>query len=111
MTAAHAPIRAVLFDLDDTLNDRAASSLHFIPKLLGRFGGQMSSCDPASIHKTILTADRGGYRPKAELFADLCQQLPWLERPMTADLEAFWREHFAACTQERSGAGRLLTDI
>jgi putative hydrolase of the HAD superfamily len=105
------PIHTVLFDLDDTLLDRNASWTSFVPILHQQYKNRISNWDHAVALQTILTADRGGYRPKHELFTELSQQLPWLPAPTSNELESFWRQTFPACGIERKGAKSLLTDI
>ncbi len=107
-TACSPQIRAVLFDLDDTLTDRARSWLAFATVLADPATGRLRAVPAANICRKILAADRGGYRPKEELFAELCEKLPWKTRPTAAELEQFWREHFPRCNMPREGAIDLL---
>jgi len=109
--ASAAPITAVLFDLDDTLNDRGKSWVLFIERLLGEFTSRMATDDRELILQVILTADQGGYRPKHEFFADVATRLPWIDQLSTDKLESFWRTTFASCTVERCGARELSVDL
>lgn len=101
----------VLFDLDDTLNDRSASWKVFAQVLLREFRNRIRTIDVDAIHQIILKADRGGYRPKEELFGELREQLLWIECPSATELEAFWRKRFAGCMVERAGASGLLQEL
>ncbi|HEY2252346.1 MAG TPA: HAD family hydrolase [Planctomycetaceae bacterium] len=102
---------AVLFDLDDTLNDRNASWAIFVSKLRREFEDRLSGSDDTATLEAILHLDEGGYRPKEEFFADLLLRLPWSEPPSSRQLEAFWRETFPSCMVERDGAKSLLADL
>lgn len=104
------PIRAVLFDLDNTLNDRDASWMRFVKWLAGP-GGHLRACNIKDVHVAILGADDGGYRPKLELFCDLRDQLPW-RSPMTSEaIEQLWRDQFPSCTVVRENVFAVLGRI
>jgi putative hydrolase of the HAD superfamily len=107
----HPPIRAVLFDLDDTLNDRPRSWRKFVDVLSNDSGGWLGPCSIGEVHRAILAADAGGYRPKDELFPELCSCLPWRRPPVPEALEAFWRGQFPRCMVERDGAVEVLRTI
>ncbi|HWB52804.1 MAG TPA: HAD family hydrolase, partial [Tepidisphaeraceae bacterium] len=104
-------MKVVLFDLDDTLTDRQLSFGAFVPVFQKEYSQHLGPCDTERIDQAIITADRGGYRPKSEFFGELCQILPWLNRPSPDKLESFWRAHFGNCTIERPGARQLLVDL
>src|ERR1700761_6709374 len=104
-------ISAVLFDLDDTLNDRQLSWNSFVPRFQKEYGDRLHVCDSVQINRAIAAADRGGYRDKGGLFGELGQALPWMERPNAEELEKFWRNCFADCMVERAGARALLMDL
>jgi putative hydrolase of the HAD superfamily len=105
------PYIGVLFDLDDTLNDRSASWAAFVHVLFHEYEGRLEADDADLVYRSIVTADRGGYRPKEEFFAELCERLPWVNCPSAKELEACWREHFAACMVERDGSKTLLCEM
>jgi putative hydrolase of the HAD superfamily len=105
------PFTGVIFDLDDTLNDRSASWNVFVHRLFSAYAGRIRTGDAGAVHQTILKSDRDGYRPKDELFGELRERLPWIDPPSAKELEAFWREHFAACMVERDGARLLLREM
>lgn len=111
--ATNSPRRfaGVLFDLDDTLNDRSASWKAFVHVLFCEYEGRITTGDAGAVHQTILRADRGGYRPKDEFFGELCERLPWSNPPSAKELEVFWRQSFAACMVERDGTMTLLREM
>jgi putative hydrolase of the HAD superfamily len=108
MISPPAGIRAALFDLDDTLNDRTMSWMSFV-QLMARPGVDL--IDPLNIeavHARIVAADRGGYRPKSELFDELSDVLA-LRKPLEpSDFEALWRERIPECMVARAGALEVL---
>lgn len=100
-------VSGVLFDLDDTLNDRSRSWMVFVERMVDPAHGYLRECVVPEIHQRILVADQGGYRPKAELFADL-ELLPWKEPLAANQIEAIWRERFPGCMVTRHGVYDLL---
>jgi putative hydrolase of the HAD superfamily len=86
--------RAVLFDLDDTLNDRQATLKIFIQHFLQEFASKL---EPISFDDLLLEyqrLDAAGYRPRDQVHAMLAESLPWLE-PVSAEvLLAFWYDLF-----------------
>lgn len=111
MSNAARNINSILFDLDDTLNDRHASWAGFVEVLGQEFQNRIAPFEHRSVLEIILTADRGGYRPKAELFSDLCRQLPWTHAPTPEGLEEFWWQRFAQCAVAREGAKPILAAL
>ena len=104
----HTPVRGVLFDLDDTLNDRTASWMAFVNFLAGPLSGYLQPCVTAAVLQTIVAADRGGYRAKEELFEELRTQLPWRSPLTVAEIEGIWRERFPKCVVARDSAIEVL---
>jgi putative hydrolase of the HAD superfamily len=104
-------IRTILFDLDDTLNERRASWSKFVEVLRQEYPLPRVSAADDSILETVLAADRGGYRPKEDLFLDLCQRLPWNHAPTPGEIEALWRQRFPTCMVPRDSTHALLADF
>lgn len=105
-------IKAVLFDLDDTLNDRPACWKAFIERLRAdRHLVIDTDADMDAAHALVLEEDRGGFREKDELFGHLASALQWTDA-MTADrLEAIWRDVFPSCMMPREGLIATLTTL
>jgi putative hydrolase of the HAD superfamily len=87
--------RAILFDLDDTLNDRQATLKVFVQHFLQEFASKL---EPISFDDVLLEyqrVDAGGYRPRDQVHQILAESLPWLE-PVSAEvLIAFWYNLFS----------------
>ncbi len=105
------PIRAVLFDLDNTLNDRTRSWEKFVATLIDPVEPLVKSGNAAQILSVILQADQGGYRPKDQFLADLQQNLDWTSTPTIEELHHLWRQQFPRCMVHRKGAIELLTKL
>ena len=86
--------RAILFDLDDTLNYRQATLKIFVEHFLQEF---RSKLEPISFDDLLLEyqrVDAGGYRPRDQAYELLAKSLPWLEPMNPETLLTFWYELF-----------------
>jgi putative hydrolase of the HAD superfamily len=101
-------LRAVLFDLDDTLTDRARSIERLAGRFIERFGLDLEGCGIDEVIRVIHGGDRGGYAPREELGAHLQSSLPWRKTPEAESLVEFWRGNFPRCNVERSGVSSTL---
>jgi putative hydrolase of the HAD superfamily len=86
--------RAILFDLDDTLNDRQATLKVFVEHFLQEFSVKL---EPISFDDLLLEyqrVDAGGYRSRDQVHQMLAESLPWLEPVSAESLLAFWYDLF-----------------
>ena len=86
--------RAILFDLDDTLNDRQATLKILVEHFLQEFRLKL---EPISVADALLEyqrLDAGGYRPRDQVHAMLATSLPWLEPMNSETLLEFWYDLF-----------------
>jgi putative hydrolase of the HAD superfamily len=102
------PIRAILFDLDDTLTDRARSIQKLVPQFLAHFQEHLRSSDPDEILCCILAGDKNGYASRRDLAVHLQSSLAWRQVPEIEQLVNFWHEHFPRCNVERTGVTATL---
>lgn len=85
-------IKAVIFDLDNTLVDRTNSFKSFAASLLNHYFGHMESRQ--QMLELIIELDIDGYKDKKELFHDLQDQLPWSTKPEHDELMNYYDEHY-----------------
>jgi len=105
-------IRAVLFDLDNTLADRRAAFAVYTERLIDAFIEVGGGMERREIAETIRLADRNGYRQKSELYAELLQSLPFRDSSVTVeDLLTFWFAEFPGCTIAMDGAAEVLAAL
>jgi putative hydrolase of the HAD superfamily len=104
-------LRAVLFDLDDTLTDRARSIERLAGKFLEQFGAELAGCGVDDVIHGIHGGDRGGYAAREELGAHLQSTLPWRKKPGVETLVKFWRGNFPRCNVERLGVSATLRTL
>jgi putative hydrolase of the HAD superfamily len=102
------PIRAVLFDLDDTLTDRDRSIERIAVEFSERFRADLENCEESEIRRCIHAGDNGGYAKREDLGAHLQSALPWRRAPSASELIAFWRDRFPRCNVERLGVSPTL---
>lgn len=95
------PVQVILFDLDDTLTDRAASLRAYMRRFVRDFGERLALRDEATLVAEIARIDRGGYNPTRS--AELAAHAAWISSPGESALAEHWDVHFAACTAGRAG--------
>lgn len=102
---------AILFDLDDTLTDRARSVEAYAAHFVRDFGPAMRGLAVAGVAGAIRDADGGGYRSKEEVADRLRAALPWRDAaaaPSADALIAHRRRVFAGCAQPGDGLAETL---
>ncbi|MCJ8162361.1 HAD family hydrolase [Acinetobacter zhairhuonensis] len=114
------PIRAVLFDLDNTLTHRDQSIQRYSEVLLQQYQAYLAAPDLDKIQQIIRRIDNGGYPKKEELTHSsigasvahaLQQELDWQAEVDFHDLTHFWFEHFGQCAVAMYGAVDLLVRL
>lgn len=82
---------AILFDLDDTLLDRAPTLAAYAVQFARDMGAALPKLAPAELEAAIGAADAGGYRPRPEMATGLAARLPWRSTADPAALLDHWR--------------------
>lgn len=116
-------IKAVIFDLDNTLTHRDLSIQAFAKKLFAQYQSQMMNSDQSSyeqILRIIRYIDNGGY-PKLERLTiptiggsvadQLIKQLTWSITPSIDELTAFWFEQFGLSAVAMPDAEDVLNKL
>ncbi len=113
-------IRAVLFDLDNTLTHRDQSILAYSQHLANTYQRQLQHTDISQIQSIIRRIDNGGY-PKKELLTHpsiaasvayaLQQELNWNSLPDFEELTQFWFQQFGLSAVAMPGANHLLAEL
>jgi putative hydrolase of the HAD superfamily len=104
-------MKAVLFDLDDTLTDRARTLALYGEQFAADFGSLLPEFSAQQIRSVCEDLDGRGYRPREEMFKGLLQLLPWTSRPEISVIEAHWRRWFPALTAARPDMRSTLTAL
>ena len=113
-------IRAVLFDLDNTLTHRDQSILAYSQHLANTYQQQLQQAEISQIQSIIRRIDNGGY-PKKELLTHpsiaasvayaLQHELNWNSLPDFEELTQFWFQQFGLSAVAMPGANHLLADL
>lgn len=109
-------IRAVLFDLDNTLAHRRRSIGAYAEVLVRHYANHLGTNDLAHVADLIAAQDNGGYLPtdsphpniRTAVATTLGERLQWRLPVDVSELAAHWVEHFPAQTVEMPGARLLI---
>lgn len=101
-------VRGVLFDLDGTLVDRAATLVVFAHVLANTFAEDLNEMTVDGFVRLVQGADGKGYREKDAVFEQLRVQLPWRRVPEVEELSDFWFTTFPKCAQPMAGVYEVL---
>ena len=109
-------IKAIYFDLDNTLVDRMASIEKFARTFVSHYSDCLVSVSWNKVASLIQQVDNGGYLAKGSKYkkiyeaigCELRASLLWSKEISSSDITTYWREQFPKCTVEMSGANRLL---
>jgi putative hydrolase of the HAD superfamily len=87
-------IQAIIFDLDDTLLDRKETFQRFAAALVDTYFLHLARKEEV-VHQ-ILEIDQEGYKDKKQMFAELIEVLPWLEKPDLTDLMTYYKTNYVS---------------
>lgn len=113
-------IRAVLFDLDNTLTHRGRSVAAFSQGLADTYQSQINCVDVEQIESIVNRIDNGGYPLKehlthpsigASVAYALLQELNWQVAPHLEALSNFWFEQFGRSAVAMPEAEQTLTRL
>jgi putative hydrolase of the HAD superfamily len=85
-------IKAIIFDLDNTILNRTRTFEGFTQTLLKTYFGHLETTD--NISQRIIELDQDGYKDKPLLFNELLQELPWSVYPPHAELMEFYGKEY-----------------
>ncbi|TLS52215.1 HAD family hydrolase [Paenibacillus antri] len=85
-------IKAVLFDLDNTILDRSKTFRNFTLSFVNTYFNHVEITD--HLVRRIVELDQDGYKDKAELFEELIVELPWKISPELPELMEYYELHY-----------------
>lgn len=103
--------KAVLFDLDDTITDRALSLEAVSKRMWQDFGERMPGITNKVFTGALIEADQGGYRPRDQMFEELLARFSWTPPPEISQLVDYWVHTFSSCCAARNGLEDLLATL
>jgi putative hydrolase of the HAD superfamily len=83
-------IKALIFDLDNTILDRTKTFLNFSNKLIDEYFIDLSGKEQQRIIEQIIVTDQDGYKEKKQMFIELLEILPWNNKPTVEELLEFY---------------------
>ncbi len=107
--AVSAPIKAVIFDLDNTLMDRDHAFRAFSERLVADYLGHVDEGLARDIIGYMRITDADGYREKRGFFEELVERLPWATKPSVDELFAYYQEHYMKEAQLMEYAHQAIT--
>lgn len=102
-------IKAVIFDLDNTLLDRTRTFGHFTNLFINTYFNHLEST--GEVFDTIVNLDQDGYKDKNDLFAELLEQLPWKAKPHHNELIDFYKREYVQSAVLMDQAREVITHI
>jgi len=102
-------IKAVLFDLDNTILDRTRTFSNFTHAFISNYFRHIEF--PQSIYETIIERDQDGYKDKNELFAELIDLLPWQARPRLEELMSFYGAEYVGNAIPMNRAREVVLEL
>ena len=84
-------MKAVIFDLDNTILNRTRTFEGFTQSLINTYFGHMESTEHI---KQRIRLDEDGYKEKPRLFNELLAELPWAEHPSTRRINGILRQGY-----------------
>lgn len=85
-------IKAIIFDLDNTILDRTNTFKAFSIAFAALYFGHLES--HFEILDRIIELDQDGYKDKRDLFLELLDQLPWHVKPEHRELMNYYSEEY-----------------
>jgi len=105
------PLSGILFDLDNTLVDRAQSIACLAGEMAEIYSADLGDVEIDTLTQTIRTLDGGGYGDRHTIFDRLAEDIPWQHRPHSQDLRDFWYTTFPKCTRPMAGLYEVLDEL
>lgn len=99
-------IKAIIFDLDDTLVDRKHTFRSFTVALVDCYFQHIDMKD--EVVKKILEIDQNGYKDKTQMFKELLEELPWLEKPELNELMNHYRTNYVSYSELKEHAIEII---
>lgn len=85
-------LKAVIFDLDNTILDRSETFRRFARSFVETYFSHRKPLDP--LIERIIELDQDGYKDKSQLFDELLEELPWANKPDNKELMDYYQLHY-----------------
>lgn len=102
-------IKAVIFDLDNTIVDRTRTFRGFVKTFIDTYFGHLE--ETQTLFDRIIDLDQDGYKNKKQLFSELLDELQWKEKPRIEELLDFYATHYVENAVLMDQAREVLGDL
>lgn len=85
-------IKAIIFDLDNTILDRTSTFRNFTNSFISSYFDHLEWTQ--EIFDRIILLDQDGYKDKQDLFSELLEELPWKSKPLLSELLDFYSSEY-----------------
>jgi putative hydrolase of the HAD superfamily len=99
-------IKAVIFDLDNTLLDRTLTFRSFSSSFLSHYFSHLDVTQ--HLLDLIIEIDQDGYKDKEELFAQLLELSYWQDKPQLSELMAYYSREYVRSAVLMNGAREVV---
>jgi putative hydrolase of the HAD superfamily len=104
-------IKALIFDLDNTILDRSKTFLNFSNKLINEYFTEVTDIEQQKIIEQIVVTDQDGYKEKKQMFIELLEILPWNNKPSVEELLEFYTSEYVSSALLMEDALEILQYI
>ena len=104
-------IKAVLFDFDETLQDRTLAFDHYADAFLQAFFPGISKEDAQKKKQDMIDTGNGGYVNRVAWFSELITMWHWVDSPGAESLARHYDEKFGFFNVIFDDAVPLLTEL
>jgi len=88
-------IKAIIFDLDNTLMDRDTTFRKYSEQFVNDHLGHLDQLTQAEIVSDLKVRDADGYRDKQAFFEEMVECLPWKKQALTVpEIELYYNTHY-----------------
>lgn len=102
-------IKAVLFDLDNTLLDRTRTFHAFVEQFIGHYFPEATEEEQRTMLWYIIKKDQDGYKDKPDMFHEFIEEFVWERHlPTLEELMAYYSEHYVANAVLMDGASEII---
>lgn len=103
-------LKAVLFDLDNTLMDRDHTFRNFARQLVREGLVPMEEAQREKLVTEMIESDADGYREKEGFFRELIDTLPWKKQPTLEELKQYYDRNYMSHAKAMDHAVETLKD-
>jgi putative hydrolase of the HAD superfamily len=102
-------IKAVIFDLDNTILDRSKTFRNFAASFVQTYFGHLETTD--GLIERMIELDQDGYKEKTAMFGEMLDEWPWKVKPGLDELMDDYRLHYVRNATLMDQASEVLQAV